>query len=117
MGNCVKASPAKTINPTLSLLNVSTSLEINFFDLPKRLGVTSSASMEFEMSKAMTASTPLRFTVSIFEPNCGRANISITNVNAAKVSQNLMSGRYLEIVGMSPFSNAGSPYLRIFWRR
>jgi hypothetical protein len=65
----------------------------------------------------LTASTPLRFTVSIFEPNCGRANISITNVNAAKVSQNLMSGRYLEIVGMSPFSNAGSPYLRIFWRR
>ena len=113
----MNASPANTIKPTLSLLNVSTNLEISFFALSKRLGVTSSANIELEISNAMTASTPLRFTVSILEPNCGRANIRITNVSAAKISQNLMSGRYLEIVGIKCLSNVGSPYLRMFCRR
>ena len=41
IGNCVNASPAKTINATLSLLKVSTSLDISFFDFSKRLGATS----------------------------------------------------------------------------
>ena len=72
--------------------------------------------MELEMSSAITASTPLRFTVSILEPNCGRANMKMVSAKAEMVSQNFTSGLYLDMVGINSFSKAGSPYLRMFWR-
>ena len=110
MGNCTNASPAKTISPTLSFSNLSMRRDIIFFDFSRRLGAISSASIEFEMSSAITVSIPCRVTVSIFEPNCGRARTTVISAIATIDRVNFTVGRYAERSGISSLSNAASPY-------
>ena len=109
MGSCTKASPANTISPVLSSLNCSTRLEMILLDFSRRLGITSSASIELETSSAITVSMPLRVTVSCLEPNCGRARRSVPMPNAAIRSQNLRLGLVTDTSGISCRSSEGSP--------
>ena len=52
MGHCVKASPAKIVNPMLSLGRSAINSAATFFAASNRLGFKSSASMEVETSIA-----------------------------------------------------------------
>ena len=110
MGNCTKAWPAKTIRPILSSWNWSTRFDMIRLDFSRRLGATSSASMELDISRAITVSIPLRVTVSCLEPNCGLANRKQHNVYAVNRSQNLRFGRLVEASGINCDKSSLSPY-------
>lgn len=68
----------------LVILHLIYQLRHQPFAFCKRLGCTSCASMELDISNAIITSTPWRFTVSSLEPNCGRASSTVNNPIAAK---------------------------------
>ena len=109
MGSCTKASPANTTSPILSLVKLSTKFSTISLLLANLDGTTSSASMEFDISKAMIVSMPLRFSLDIFDPICGRANMMMSKASAACNNQNLTDGRYFEVSAICNFKSSGSP--------
>ena len=117
MGSCVKASPAKTISPTLSLVKLSVMRESICLAFSRRLGWMSSAIIELETSRQTMISTPRFFTVSSLEPNCGPAITKIITATAAKKSQNFRCSRLRDTSGMSSATSFGSPKRRTARRR
>ena len=108
----MNASPAKTISPILSFVKWSTRFSTIIFERSKRLGVTSSASIELLISIAIMVSIPVRFSWLIFVPNCGRASVTMSNANAAKSRQNLTKGRKRDTSGINWRTSSGSPKRR-----
>ena len=109
MGSILKASPAKTTIPTLSLSILSIVEEINCFAHSKRLGETSSASILLEMSRAITTSIPCFFSLSTVIPICGRARATINMAAANKAIRNFICCLLLEASGIRTFINCVSP--------